>query len=51
MSPLEAPDDRLQQAMKLVLLALLPGLLVMFWWYGWGVLINLVLAVATAMTV
>ncbi|EJN33857.1 RnfABCDGE type electron transport complex subunit D [Pseudomonas sp. GM80] len=51
MSPLEAPDDRLRQAMKLVLLALLPGLLVMFWWYGWGVLINLVLAVATAMTV
>lgn len=51
MSPLEAPDDRLQQAMKLVLLALLPGLLVMFWWYGWGVLINLVLAVTTAMTV
>jgi electron transport complex protein RnfD len=51
MSPLEVPDDRLQQAMKLVLLALLPGLLVMFWWYGWGVLINLVLAVATAMTV
>ena len=51
MSPLEAPDDRLQQAMKLVLLALLPGLLVMFWWYGWGVLINLVLAAATAMTV
>ena len=31
MSPLEAPDDRLQQAMKLVLLAMLPwflGLLV-----------------------
>jgi electron transport complex protein RnfD len=51
MSPLEAPDDRLQQAMKLVLLALLPGLLAMFWWYGWGVLINLVLAVATAMAV
>jgi electron transport complex protein RnfD len=51
MSPLEAPDDRLQQAMKLVLLALLPGLLAMFWWYGWGVLINLVLAAATAMTV
>ncbi|MGN4048404.1 RnfABCDGE type electron transport complex subunit D [Pseudomonas sp. SM4] len=51
MLPLEAPDDRLQQAMKLVLLALLPGLLAMFWWYGWGVLINLVLAVATATTV
>ena len=44
MSPLEAPDDRLQQAMKLVLLAMLPGLLALFWFYGWGVLINLILA-------
>jgi electron transport complex protein RnfD len=51
MSPLEAPDERLQQAMKLVLLALLPGLLALFWLYGWGVLINLILAVTTALIV
>ena len=44
MSPLESVDTRLQQAMKLVLLAAMPGLLVLFWLYGWGVLINLMLA-------
>ncbi|WDR33936.1 RnfABCDGE type electron transport complex subunit D [Pseudomonas serboccidentalis] len=51
MSPREAPDDRLQQAMKQVLLATLPGLLGLFWLYGWGVLINLALAVTTALVV
>ncbi|HEX4548463.1 RnfABCDGE type electron transport complex subunit D [Pseudomonas sp.] len=51
MSPRETPDDRLQQAMKWVLLAALPGLLALFWLYGWGVLINLILAIATAMLV
>jgi electron transport complex protein RnfD len=34
--------------MGMVLLALLPGTLAMFWYFGWGVLINIVLAVATA---
>jgi electron transport complex protein RnfD len=51
MSPLETPDNRLQQAMKLVLLAALPGLLALFWWYGWGVLINLLLAIVAALMV
>ncbi|MGY1891533.1 electron transport complex subunit RsxD [Pseudomonas asplenii] len=51
MSPLEAPDDRLQQAMKLVLLATLPGLLALFWFYGWGLLINLILSASTALVV
>lgn len=36
--------ERQQQAMKRVLLATVPGLLAMFWLYGWGVLINLLLA-------
>ncbi|WP_448109182.1 RnfABCDGE type electron transport complex subunit D [Pseudomonas azerbaijanoccidentalis] len=44
MPPLESVDERLQQAMKLVLLATLPGMLALFWFYGWGVLINLILA-------
>jgi electron transport complex protein RnfD len=44
MPPLESVDERLQQAMKLVLLATLPGMLALFWLYGWGVLINLILA-------
>ena len=51
MSPLETPDNRLQQAMKLVLLAALPGLLALFWWYGWGVLVNLLLAIVAALMV
>lgn len=51
MSPLETPDDRLQQAMKRVLLATLPGLLALFWLYGWGVLINLILSITTALIV
>lgn len=51
MPPLEAADDRPQQAMNTVLLAALPGLLALFWLYGWGVLINLLLAVISALLV
>ncbi|MBV4456928.1 RnfABCDGE type electron transport complex subunit D [Pseudomonas sp. COR58] len=51
MPRLETPDTRLQEAMKLVLLATLPGLLALFWFYGWGVAINLLLCVATAWAV
>ena len=51
MSPLESVDERLQQAMKLVLLATVPGMLVLFWLNGWGVSINLILAAATALAV
>ncbi|VVQ02398.1 Electron transport complex subunit RsxD [Pseudomonas fluorescens] len=51
MPPLESVDVRLQQAMKLVLLATLPGMLALSWLYGWGVLINLMLASASALAV
>jgi electron transport complex protein RnfD len=51
MSPLETSDDRLQQAMMRVLLATLPGLLALFWFYGWGVLINLILTITTALLI
>jgi electron transport complex protein RnfD len=51
MPALETVDERLQQAMKRVLLAVLPGVLAAFWLYGWGVLINLVLAAAAALAV
>lgn len=47
MSTLETVDHQ-QQAMKRVLLATVPGVLVLFWFYGWGVLINLILAGACA---
>ncbi|AZD94541.1 MULTISPECIES: RnfABCDGE type electron transport complex subunit D [Pseudomonas] len=51
MTPLEQPDERLQQAMKRVLVATLPGLLALFWLFGWGILINLLQACATALAV
>ncbi|AZE00846.1 RnfABCDGE type electron transport complex subunit D [Pseudomonas chlororaphis] len=51
MTPLEQPDERLQQAMKRVLVATLPGLLALFWLFGWGILINLPQACATALAV
>ncbi|KAA5839925.1 RnfABCDGE type electron transport complex subunit D [Pseudomonas chlororaphis] len=51
MTPLEQPDERLRQAMQRVLLAALPGLLALFWMFGWGILINLLLACACALAV
>lgn len=33
---LAQPEPRLQQAMQRVLLATLPGVLVLVWFYGWG---------------
>jgi electron transport complex protein RnfD len=50
MPALEAVD-RQQQAMSRVLLATVPGLVAMFWLYGWGVLINLLLACSCALLV
>lgn len=44
-----ATDPRLRNAMQHVLLACLPGLLVLFWVYGWGVLFNLLLSAITAL--
>ncbi|MCO7613051.1 RnfABCDGE type electron transport complex subunit D [Pseudomonas chlororaphis] len=42
-------DPRLRQAMQRVLLATLPGLLALLWWFGWGVLLNLLLAACGAL--
>lgn len=44
-----APDA--QQALKRVLVATLPGVAVMCFFYGWGVLVNLLLAAACALLV
>ncbi|NIF19470.1 RnfABCDGE type electron transport complex subunit D [Pantoea sp. Cy-639] len=46
---MQAPDPRLRAAMGLVMLACTPGLLVLFWLHGWGVLFNLLLCAATAL--
>ncbi|WP_342309105.1 RnfABCDGE type electron transport complex subunit D [Pseudomonas fluorescens] len=43
------PDP--QQALQRVLLATLPGVVALCWWYGWGVLINLILAGGCALLV
>lgn len=42
-------EERQLKAMRLVLLAALPGLLTLFWLYGWGILINWLLATGTAL--
>ncbi|WP_425274878.1 RnfABCDGE type electron transport complex subunit D [Pseudomonas aegrilactucae] len=46
-----APDasERLHASMRLVLLACLPGLLVLLWLHGWGLLFTLVLTSSTAL--
>lgn len=49
MSLPEAVDSRLRQAMQRVLLATLPGLLMLMWLYGWGLLLNLLLAISAAL--
>ncbi|WP_434561680.1 RnfABCDGE type electron transport complex subunit D [Pseudomonas sp. Z4-20] len=50
--PLPDPvDERLRQAMRQVLLAALPGVLVSVWVYGWGVLLNLLLSGLAALAV
>ena len=43
------PDARLREAMRLVLLACMPGLLALLWIYGWGVLFNLLLMATVAL--
>jgi len=40
--------NSVQKAMLWVVLALIPGGLAMIWYFGWGILINMVLAIATA---
>ncbi|UVJ43033.1 RnfABCDGE type electron transport complex subunit D [Pseudomonas sp. LS1212] len=48
-SGLDPANERLRKAMRLVLLATLPGLLAMLWLFGWGTLFNLLLAAAGAL--
>lgn len=51
MSHPEPVDERLRQAMTRVLLATLPGVLALLWFYGWGVALNLLLSGLTALAV
>lgn len=45
----DKPDPRLRTSMSLVLLACVPGLLVLFWLQGWGLLLNLLLCASVAL--
>lgn len=49
MSAMADTDLRLRSAMQQVLLACAPGVLALFWVYGWGVLFNLLLAGSAAL--
>lgn len=48
-SPHFKPALTVSQIMQGVLLALIPGIIVMLWLFGWGVLINIVLCVILAL--
>lgn len=47
----EKVGTNLQKTMTLVLLATLPGALALVWFYGWGIVINWLLATSTALVV
>jgi Na+-translocating ferredoxin:NAD+ oxidoreductase subunit D len=48
-SPYTERPNSVADSMQWVLVALIPGMIAMFWFFRWGVLFNLLLAVATAM--
>jgi len=43
-SPYGSRPNRVDQVMREVILAMIPGTVAMIWYFGWGILINLVLA-------
>ena len=48
-APHVTPTPNLQLVMRRVLYALIPGTTVYIWFFGWGLLINIAIAVATAL--
>ena len=48
-APLPEAENSVRRVMTLVLLALLPGTMVATWLLGWGVLINVLLAIVTGL--
>jgi len=47
-SPHIKPENSVNVMMRQVLLALIPGALAMIWYFGWGILLNLIIASLTA---
>ena len=48
-SPYLPPSDGVNRLMVQVMLALIPGALCLFWFFGWGVVFNLIIATAVAL--
>ena len=48
-SPHVLADTSVSQVMRRVLYAMLPGIVALIWFFGWGILINLVLATVVAL--
>ena len=48
-SPHVLADASVSQVMRRVLYAMLPGIVALIWFFGWGILINLVLATVVAL--
>ncbi len=49
-SPFTGSTTNIGNIMQQVLYALIPGVMVMFFFYGWGVLINLIIAIVLALS-
>ena len=49
-SPFTGSTSNIASIMRQVLYALIPGIAVMFFFYGWGVLINIILAIVIALS-
>ena len=49
-SPHTFKPNSVQRIMLDVLLALVPGIIAMVWYFGWGTLVNIIIAVITAVT-
>ncbi len=50
-SPHQLADRKTQQIMLIVILATLPGIMVHIWFFGYGILLNLIVASVTALSV
>jgi len=50
-SPYGQLPNSVTRLMALVLLALVPGVAALVWYFGWGVMINIVIATTTAVAV
>ncbi len=48
-SPYLTDNSNVQSLMLKVVYALIPGSIAMFWFFGWGVLFNLVIAVVVCL--